>query len=71
MADGSRRPVPYVGPLDVRFKNRIGFAGALGMGDPVPPGAMPMEDTGLVVSPKDRRLDVNPDSPNVASSAVK
>ena len=47
------------------------FAGALGMGDQVPPGAMPMEDTDLVVLPKDRRLDVNPDSPNVTSSAAK
>ena len=29
LADGSHKLVPYVGPLEIRFKNRIGFAGAL------------------------------------------
>jgi clan AA aspartic protease len=71
LADGSRRLVPYVGPLEIRFKNRIGFAGALVMEDQVLLGAIPMEDMDLVVLPKDRRLDVNPDSPNVASSVAK
>ena len=71
LADGSRRLVPYVGPLEIRFKNRIGFAGALVMGDQVLLGAIPMEDMDLVVLPKHRRLDVNPDSPNVASSVAK
>ena len=33
LADGSKRLVPYVGPLKIRFKNRIGFVGALVMGD--------------------------------------
>ena len=35
LADGSKRLAPYVGPLEIRFKNRIGFAGALVMGDQV------------------------------------
>jgi len=35
LADGSRRLVPYVGPIELRYKNRIGFAGALVMGDQV------------------------------------
>ncbi len=30
-----------------------------------------MEDMDLVVSPKDRRIDVNPASPNIACSTVK
>ena len=71
LADGSRRLVPYVGPVEIRFKNRIGYAGALVMGDQVLLGAIPMEDMDLVVLPKERRLDVNPDSPNVASSIAK
>jgi len=71
LADGSKKVVQYVGPIELRFKNRVGFAGALVMGDQVLLGAIPMEDMDLVVIPKTRTLDVNPDSPNVASSIVK
>jgi hypothetical protein len=102
--------VPYVGPIEVRFKNRVGFAGALVMGDQVLLGAIPMEDMDLVVIPitssemddgpfplsisprpsgegegvrdraptrncgalgATRMLDVNPNSPNVASTIAK
>jgi clan AA aspartic protease len=35
LADGGRKLVPYVGPVLIRFKNRVGFAGALVMGDQV------------------------------------
>ena len=71
LADGSKRLVPYVGPLEVRFKNRIGFVGALVMGDQTLLGAIPMEDMDLVVNPRDRRVDVNPESPNIACSIAK
>lgn len=71
LADGSKRLVPYVGPLELRFKNRVGFVGALVMGNQVLLGAIPMEDMDLVILPKDRRLDVNPDNPNIASSIAK
>ena len=71
LADGGRKLVPYVGPIEVRFKNRVGFAGALVMGDQVLLGAIPMEDMDLVVAPKTRMLDVNPNSPNVASTIAK
>ena len=71
LADGSKKLVPYVGPIEIRFKNRVGFAGALVMGDQVLLGAIPMEDMDLVIIPKTRTLDVNPDSPNIASSIVK
>ena len=71
LADGGKKIVPYVGPVAIRFKNRIGFSGALVMGDQVLLGAIPMEDMDLVIVPKDRRLDVNPASPNVASSLAK
>ena len=71
LADGSKKLVPYVGPIELRFKNRVGFAGALVMGDQVLLGAIPMEDMDLIIIPKTRTLDVNPDSPNIASSIVK
>ena len=65
-ADGTKRLVPYIGPVEVRFKNRVGFVGALVLGDQVLLGAILMQDMDPVILPKDRRLDVNPDSPNVA-----
>ena len=71
LADGSRQLVPYVGPVEIRFKNRIGFAGALVLGDQVLLGAIPMEDLDLVVLPKERRLEVNPSSPNIGTSIAK
>lgn len=71
LADGSRKLVPYVGPVELQFKNRVGFAGALVMGDQVLVGAIPMEDMDLVVIPKTRTLDINPSSPNIATSIAK
>ena len=71
IADGSKRLVPYMGPIEVRFKNRVGLGGALVMGDQVLLGAIPMEDMDLVVIPKDRKIDVNPASPNIACWTVK
>ena len=71
LADGAKKLVPYVGPLEIRFKNRVGFVGALVMGDQPLVGAIPMEDMDLVVIPSKRVLDVNPDSPNISSSIAK
>ena len=71
LADGTRKIVPYVGPIEVRFKNRVGFVGALVMGDTVLIGAIPMEDMDLVVVPRTRTIDFNPESPNIASSLAK
>jgi len=71
LADGSKKLVPYAGPVQIRFKNRVGFAGALVLGDQVLLGAIPMEDLDLVVLPKEKVLDVNPSSPNIGTSIVK
>jgi clan AA aspartic protease len=71
LADGSNHLLPYVGPVEMRFKNRVGFGGALVLGDEVLLGAIPMEDMDLIIIPKTRTLDVNPGSPNVATSVVK
>jgi clan AA aspartic protease len=71
LADGKRQVVPYVGPVELHFKNRIGFAGALVMGDEVLLGSIPMEDMDLVLLPKTWTLDVNPESPNLPTSVAK
>ena len=66
VADGRTREVPYVGPIEIRFKNRVGYSGALIRGDQVLMGAIQMEDMDLIVIPKERRVDVNPASPDRA-----
>lgn len=71
LADGSRKFVPYAGPVQLRFGNRTGFTGALVMGDQVLCGVIPMEDMDLVVVPRTRTLAVNPDSPNVPTSQAR
>lgn len=71
LADGSRKLFPYVGPIEIRFKNSIGFAGVLVMGDQVLLGAIPMEDMDLIIIPKTRTADVNPHSPNIDTSVAK
>lgn len=71
LADGSKRMVPYVGPLEIRFKNRVAYVGAIVMGDQVLLGAIPMEDMDLVVIPHERRVDVNPLNPNYAAALAK
>ena len=71
LADGSRKLVVYVGPIELRYRNRTGFSGALVMGDQPLLGAIAMEDMDLVVVPKTRTVVVNPDSPNIASSIAK
>lgn len=71
LADGSKRLVPYVGPIQVQFQNRLGFVGALVLGDQALLGAIPMEDMDLIVVPSTRQLLVNPSSPNVATSIAK
>lgn len=71
LADSSKKLVDYVGPIEINFKDRVGFSGALVMGDQVLLGAIPLEDMDLVVIPSRRALEVNPDSPNIASSLAK
>jgi len=71
LADGHRRTVPYVGPVEVRFSNRRCFTGAMVLGNEVLLGAIPMEDMDLVLRPQLQRLDVNPESPNIPLSVAK
>ena len=66
-ADGKRTLYPYVGPIRVRFENRGCYVGAIVMGNQVLLGAIPMEDMGLVVTPLERRVAVNPLHPDHAA----
>ena len=45
---GSRKTVPYAGPVQIYFKNRTGITGALVLGQQVLFGVIPMEDMDLV-----------------------
>ena len=56
LADGERKLVPYVGPIEIRFKNRIGFAGALVMGDQILLGAIPNGRYGLGNNTQEKNL---------------
>src|SRR5436189_6299926 len=63
LADGSKKLVPYVGPVELRFKNRVGFSGALVMGEQVLRGAIPMEAMDLHIIPQTLTLDADTNSP--------
>ena len=71
LADGHRRTVPYMGQVEVRFRNRRCFTGAMVLGNEVLLGAIPMEDMDLVLQPQLQSIDVNPESPNIAVSLAK
>lgn len=76
LADGRRRTVPCVGPIEVRFQNRRCFTGAMVLGDvmlgdEVLLGAIPMEDMDLLLRPQLQSIDVNPESPNIPVSLAK
>lgn len=71
LADGSKKMVPYVGPVEAKFKNRVAYVGAIVMGDEVLLGAIPMEDMDLVVVPQQRTVEVNPLNPNFAAAKAK
>ena len=68
IAGGSRRLVPYMGPVTVSFANRQCYAGAMVLGTEALLGAIPMEDMDLVVLPGTQQVAVNPMNPNIAVS---
>jgi clan AA aspartic protease len=71
LADGGKKVLPYVGPVELRFKNRVGFVGAIVIGDEVLLGAIPMEDMDLILIPQTRTVDINPANPNFAAGLLK
>jgi clan AA aspartic protease len=71
LADGSRKTVPMVGPLRVRFADRYCDLSALVMGDEPLFGAVPMEMMDLLLHPASQKLIVNPESPFVPVALAK
>jgi len=70
LANGSKQLIPYVGPVQVNFQNRLSFCGAIVLGTEVLLGAIPMEDMDVLIHPQQHKLIVNPLSPNIASGLV-
>ena len=70
IADGSKRLVPYVGPVKINYKNRMCLTGALVLGETVLLGAIPIEDMDLIIHPAQLKLEVNPANPNIAGAVV-
>ena len=70
IADGSKKLVPYVGPVKINYLNRLCLTGALVMGEMVLLGAIPIEDMDLVIHPVQLQITVNPNNPNIAGALV-
>jgi clan AA aspartic protease len=70
IADGSKKLVPYVGPIKVNYENRMCLTGALVLGDMVLLGAIPIEDMDLIIHPAQLKITVNPNNPNIAGALV-
>lgn len=68
VSDGTTKVVDYVGPVSVRFHNRQAYVGALVLGKEVLMGWLPLTDLDLIVEPREARVRVNPDAPNIALS---
>jgi clan AA aspartic protease len=71
LADGGRKLVSYVGPIEIAFQKRHCFVGAMVLGDEPLLGSIPMEDMDLIVHPATRTLQANPENPNIPGSLAK
>jgi clan AA aspartic protease len=71
LANGSRKPVPMVGPIRVYFEERYCDLSALVLGDEPLFGAVPMEMMDLVLHPATRALSVNPANPYMPVALAK
>jgi clan AA aspartic protease len=73
LANGSEVDCPIVGPVTLRFQNRITICPALVLpgADEVLFGAIPMEGMDVVIDMKKGELLVNPEHPYIAVTKVK
>lgn len=65
LANSERQEYDLVGPVEVRFKNRICHASALvlpGNSEPLL-GALPMEELDVLIHPQRQELVIHPDHP--------
>jgi clan AA aspartic protease len=72
-ANESEVRAQIVGPVEIRFENRRTTTEAILLPGNVEPllGVIPMEDMDVVVDPKQQRLVVNPENPNIPLVYVK
>ena len=70
IADGSKKLVPYVGPIKINYQNRMCLTGALVLGEMVLLGAIPIEDMDLIIHPAQLKLTINPQNPNIVGALV-
>ena len=65
--------VEIVGPVEIRFENRATTVRALMLPGNAEPllGVIPIEDMDVVIDPKQQRLVVNPENPNIPLVYVK
>ena len=71
LADSTTQKVEIVGPVEIRFANRVSNANAIVLGDEVLFGAIPMQDMDVVIDPRNERLIVNPENPYLPKNKVK
>jgi len=73
MADESEREAEVVGPVEIRFENRRATVDAVVLDEEneVLLGSIPLEDLDVLVDPKQQRLIVNPESPEMAMKYLK
>jgi hypothetical protein len=70
-ANGHLEKVPVVGPIEIRFANRMTITTALVLGNDVRLGAIPMEAMDVLVNPRTQKLVVNPENPTMPKMLVK
>ena len=73
LADGSFRKCDFVGPVDVRFENRLISCNALVLpgADEILLGVIPLEGMDVLIDPVSQKLIVHPDRPLYAQWKVK
>lgn len=73
LADGSIITVDLVGPVEVRFENRVTITTAMVIPGEAEAllGAIPMQAMDVLIDPKQERLIVNPKSPDRARMLLK
>jgi clan AA aspartic protease len=73
LADGTPKKIEIVGPVEVRFENRMTTVNAavLPSNTEVLLGAIPMEDMDVLIDPKQQKLVVNPAHPYMAKKSLK
>jgi clan AA aspartic protease len=73
LADETEIKVGVAGPIEIRFENRRASVDALVFPGNTEPllGVIPMEDMDVLVDPKQQRLIVNPENPNIPTMYVK